>query len=127
MVVFGEITSNAKVDIKQVVIDTIKSIGYDRDSFDIDNAKIIVNINEQSYRFIDMIKLKISFNEELKKNAIAHKPYKFQKKKMEKYNQDILLYNNKIKKYYDELEEELSNIEELDNYIKQCDECAFFE
>lgn len=48
VIVFGEITSNAKVDIKQVVIDTIKSIGYDRDSFDIDNAKIIVNINEQS-------------------------------------------------------------------------------
>lgn len=46
---------------------------------------------------------------------------------MEKYNQDILLYNNKIKKYYDELEEELSNIEELDNYIKQCEECVFFE
>lgn len=49
------------------------------------------------------------------------------KKRDEKYNQDILLYNNKIKKYYDELEEELSNIEELDNYIKQCDECVFFE
>ena len=36
-------------------------------------------------------------------------------------------YNKKIKKYYDELEEELSNIEELDNYIKQCEECVFFE
>ena len=100
------------------------------DDFTLSNKIALLNfyyLREQSYRFLDMIKLKISFNEELKKNAIAHKPYKFQKKKMEKYNQDILLYNNKIKKYYDELEEELSNIEELDNYIKQCDECVFFE
>lgn len=100
------------------------------DDFTLSNKIAQLNfyyLREQSYRFLDMIKLKISFNEELKKNAIAHKPYKFQKKKMEKYNQEILLYNKKIKKYYDELEEELSNIEELDNYIKQCEECVFFE
>ena len=48
LVIFGEITSSAKVDIKKVAIDTIKSIGYDKDSFDIDSCEIILNINKQS-------------------------------------------------------------------------------
>lgn len=48
VVIFGEVTSNTKIDIKKVVRDIIKHIGYDKDSFDIDNAKIIVNINKQS-------------------------------------------------------------------------------
>lgn len=48
VVVFGEIASKAKVDIRKVVIDTINSIGYDKDSFDIDSCEIILNINKQS-------------------------------------------------------------------------------
>jgi len=48
IVVFGEITSNAKVNIKKIVKDTIKSIGYDKESFDINKYKIIININKQS-------------------------------------------------------------------------------
>lgn len=62
-----------------------ESVYFSIDDFTLSNKIAQLNfyyLREQSYRFLDMIKLKISFNEELKKNAIAHKPYKFQKKKM---------------------------------------------
>ncbi len=48
VVVFGEITSSAIVDIKKVIIDTIKSIGYDNDTFNVDKSNILININKQS-------------------------------------------------------------------------------
>ena len=49
VVVFGEITSNGIVDIKKIIKDNIKEIGYNKDNgFDIDTANIIININKQS-------------------------------------------------------------------------------
>lgn len=46
----GEITSNAKVDIKRIAKQTIKKIGYTNaeSGFDVENASIIVNLNTQS-------------------------------------------------------------------------------
>ena len=46
----GEITSIAKVDIEQVVRDTIKEVGYDNENTDIDyrTCKVTINISKQS-------------------------------------------------------------------------------
>ncbi|MBU5669766.1 methionine adenosyltransferase [Peptoniphilus sp. MSJ-1] len=46
----GEVTSKAKVDVEKVAIDTIKEIGYSNDEsgFDVDKAIVITNIDEQS-------------------------------------------------------------------------------
>ena len=46
----GEITSTAKVDIEQVVRNTIKEVGYDNESTDIDDrtCKVTINISKQS-------------------------------------------------------------------------------
>ena len=46
----GEITSTAKVDIEQVVRDTIKEVGYDNESTDMDyrTCKVIINVSKQS-------------------------------------------------------------------------------
>lgn len=50
LIVMGEITSKANVDIKQIVKDKIQSIGYDSDElgFNANNLEIIVDINTQS-------------------------------------------------------------------------------
>lgn len=46
----GEITSIAKIDIEQVVRDTIKEVGYDNENTDIDyrNCKVTINVSKQS-------------------------------------------------------------------------------
>ena len=46
----GEITSTAKVDIEQVVRDTIKEVGYDNEFTDIDyrTCKVTINVSKQS-------------------------------------------------------------------------------
>ena len=48
--VTGEITTNAKIDIEEIVRDTLKEIGYDNAKPDIDykTCEVIVNISKQS-------------------------------------------------------------------------------
>ncbi len=50
VLVMGEITTNAYVDIQKIVRDTIREIGYDRGKygFDADNCAVITAIDEQS-------------------------------------------------------------------------------
>ena len=50
ILVFGEITTNAYIDIQKVVRNTIRAVGYDRAKFgfDADTCGIIVAIDEQS-------------------------------------------------------------------------------
>ncbi|GFZ26577.1 methionine adenosyltransferase [Lactobacillus corticis] len=50
VLVFGEISTTAYVDVQGVVRDTIRRIGYDRPElgFDADNCAVLVNIDEQS-------------------------------------------------------------------------------
>ncbi len=50
ILVTGEITSNAKVDIEQIVRDTLKEVGYDNEKTDIDykTCKVLLNISKQS-------------------------------------------------------------------------------
>ncbi|MBR2588466.1 MAG: methionine adenosyltransferase [Bacilli bacterium] len=50
VLITGEITSKANVDIEKVARDTIKKIGYTNENTDIsyDKCKIIINISEQS-------------------------------------------------------------------------------
>ncbi len=50
ILVTGEITSNAEVDIEQIVRDTIKEIGFDNSETDIDykTCKVLLNISKQS-------------------------------------------------------------------------------
>ena len=48
--VMGEITTNAKIDIQQIVRDTVREIGYDRAKygFDSDSCAVISSIHQQS-------------------------------------------------------------------------------
>ncbi len=50
VIVFGEITTNATLDIKSIVRDTIRRIGYDNDDygFSCDSCAVLVALNEQS-------------------------------------------------------------------------------
>ena len=50
VMVMGEITTNAYVDIKKVVRETVREIGYDRAKygFDCDTCGVIVSLDEQS-------------------------------------------------------------------------------
>ncbi|MFQ5948923.1 MAG: methionine adenosyltransferase, partial [Acidimicrobiia bacterium] len=50
IVIAGEITSHAEIDLSRVAIDTIREIGYDDISkgFDADRAEVVVAVNEQS-------------------------------------------------------------------------------
>ena len=50
LMVTGEVTSKGSVDIKKIVYDTIKSIGYDKtNGFDINNYNIITDVSTQSH------------------------------------------------------------------------------
>ena len=50
ILITGEITSTANIDIEKVVRDTIKEIGYDNEKTDIDyrTCKVLINISKQS-------------------------------------------------------------------------------
>ena len=50
ILVTGEITTNAKVDIEQIVRDTLKEVGYDNEKTDIDykTCKVLLNMSKQS-------------------------------------------------------------------------------
>ena len=50
VVVFGEITTSAYVNIQQIVRDTVTEIGYTRGKFgfDADNLAVMVSLDEQS-------------------------------------------------------------------------------
>ena len=50
ILVTGEITSNAKVDIEQIVRNTLREVGYDNEKTDIDykTCKVLLNISKQS-------------------------------------------------------------------------------
>ena len=50
ILVTGEITSNAEVDIEKIVRETIKEVGFDNESTDIDykTCKVLLNISKQS-------------------------------------------------------------------------------
>lgn len=50
ILVTGEITSNAEVDIEKIVRETIKEIGFDNENTDIDykTCKVLLNISKQS-------------------------------------------------------------------------------
>lgn len=50
ILVTGEITSNAEVDIEKIVRDTIKEVGFDNENTDIDykTCKVLLNISKQS-------------------------------------------------------------------------------
>ncbi|MBR3134321.1 MAG: methionine adenosyltransferase [Clostridia bacterium] len=50
IVVTGEITTNAEIDIEKIVRNTLKEIGYDNEKTDIDyrKCKVLINISKQS-------------------------------------------------------------------------------
>lgn len=50
ILVTGEITSNANIDIEKIVRDTVKEVGYDNSETDIDykTCKVLLNISKQS-------------------------------------------------------------------------------
>ena len=50
ILVTGEITSNANIDIEQIVRDTLKEVGYDNAETDIDyrTCKVLINMSKQS-------------------------------------------------------------------------------
>lgn len=55
--IVGQITTNAKINIEEIVRNHLKYVGYDNQNLDIDyrTCKIIINITEQSNDILDVV------------------------------------------------------------------------
>lgn len=65
---------------------------------------------EEANNSIKFIENQIKFCEIKRKHLLENKPYKFQKKKMIKFNNELEKIDNDIFNHYKEIEEELSII-----------------
>lgn len=69
ILVMGEITTNASLNIEEIAINTIKNIGYvtPETGFDVENCKVIVSIKSQS----PDIAIGVNKNEDIEKEIGA--------------------------------------------------------
>lgn len=71
----------------------------------------LISLNKESKCWIDIICTKIKVCELQKQHLLENKPLFFQKKKLEKHNKKVEAIDNKIMKYFKDIEEELEYIE----------------
>ena len=72
---------------------------------------------EDSRLTLELYGHRIKFYELQKEHLIENKPYKFQKKKMLKYENELNEINDKIMKLYTEVEEEIAIMERMQDAI----------
>lgn len=72
---------------------------------------------EDSRLTINLIEHQIKFYELQKEHLLENKPFKFQKKKMKFFEDELNKIDNKIMKFYSEIEEELAIMEKMQNAI----------
>lgn len=72
---------------------------------------------EDSRLTLELYGHKIKFYELQKEHLIENKPYKFQKKKILKYENELNEINDKIMKLYTEVEEEIAIMEKMQDAI----------
>lgn len=71
----------------------------------------LISLNKESKCWIDIICTKIKVCELQKQHLLENKPLFFQKTKLKKYNKKVEAIDNKIMKYFKDIEEELEYIE----------------
>lgn len=71
----------------------------------------LISLNKESKCWIDIIYTKIKVCELQKQHLLENKPLFFQKTKLEKHNKKVEAIDNKIMKYFKDIEEELEYIE----------------
>lgn len=71
----------------------------------------LISLNKESKCWIDIICTKIKGCELQKQHLLENKPLFFQKTKLEKHNKKVEAIDNKIMKYFKDIEEELEYIE----------------
>lgn len=71
----------------------------------------LILLNKESKCWIDIICTKIKVCELQKQHLLENKPLFFQKTKLEKHNKKVEAIDNKIMKYFKDIEEELEYIE----------------
>lgn len=71
----------------------------------------LISLNKESKCWIDIICTKIKVCELQKQHLLENKPLFFQKTKLEKHNKKVEAIDNKIMKYFKDIEEELEYIE----------------
>ena len=74
---------------------------------------------EDSRLTLELYGHRIKFYELQKEHLIENKPYKFQKKKMLKYENELNEINDKIMKLYTEVEEEIAIMEKMQDAINR--------
>lgn len=74
---------------------------------------------EDSRLTLELYGHRIKFYELQKEHLIENKPYKFQKKKMLKYENELNEINDKIMKLYTEVEEEIAIMEKMQYAINR--------
>lgn len=77
----------------------------------------LISLNKESKCWIDIICTKIKVCELQKQHLLENKPLFFQKTKLEKYNKKVEAIDNKIMKYFKDIEEELEYIENKCNIV----------
>ncbi len=71
----------------------------------------LISLNKESKCGIDIICTKIKVCELQKQHLLENKPLFFQKTKLKKHNKKVEAIDNKIMKYFKDIEEELEYIE----------------
>lgn len=77
----------------------------------------LISLNKESKCWIDIICTKIKVCELQKQHLLENKPLFFQKTKLEKHNKKVEAIDNKIMKYFKDIEEELEYIENKCNIV----------
>lgn len=82
---------------------------------------------EDSRLTIDLIEHQIKFYELQKEHLLENKPFKFQKKKMKSFEDELNKIDNKIMKFYSEIEEEIAIMEKKTKIISFNDLLSLIE
>lgn len=99
----------------------VKNLKKDAEDFELSNKIVDLCLwyqIEDSHRWIELISHKIKMYELKKEHLLDNKPFKFQKRKLKEYNNELESIEEEISKCYQEINEEVTIIEKMRKAIE---------